>query len=164
MPRNILEFWKTSSQIKVLAACAIAGVLAAAYAGWLFSHSAGPIVDAATQPAVAAQALGAADAPVSAAATPPPVIAQQASVASIIEVVVGRNDTLDAIFRRMSLNKADLAAIRNLPGIRQSLDFLKPGDAIKLTHTDGDIQELSARSARLKPSTSCARTMDSRRR
>jgi murein DD-endopeptidase MepM/ murein hydrolase activator NlpD len=43
----------------------------------------------------------------------------------------------------MSLNKADLAAIRNLPGIRQSLDFLKPGDAIKLTHTDGDIQELS---------------------
>jgi murein DD-endopeptidase MepM/ murein hydrolase activator NlpD len=77
------------------------------------------------------------------AAAPPPVPAQQASVASIIEVVVGRNDTLDAIFHRMSLNKADLAAIRNLPGIRQSLDFLKPGDAIKLTHTDGDIQELS---------------------
>jgi murein DD-endopeptidase MepM/ murein hydrolase activator NlpD len=42
----------------------------------------------------------------------------------------------------MSLNKADLAAIRNLPGIRQSLDFLKPGDAIKLTHSDGDIKEL----------------------
>jgi murein DD-endopeptidase MepM/ murein hydrolase activator NlpD len=69
--------------------------------------------------------------------------AQQASVASIIEVVVGRNDTLDAIFRRMALNKSDLAAIRNLPGIRQSLDFLKPGDSIKVTHTDGDIKELS---------------------
>ncbi|HEY2678638.1 MAG TPA: LysM-like peptidoglycan-binding domain-containing protein, partial [Steroidobacteraceae bacterium] len=74
---------------------------------------------------------------------PPPIPAQQASVAALVEVVVGRNDTLDAIFRRMQLNKADLAAIRNLPGIRQSLDFLKPGDAIKLTHTDGDIQQLT---------------------
>jgi murein DD-endopeptidase MepM/ murein hydrolase activator NlpD len=70
------------------------------------------------------------------------VVIQQASVASFIEVVVGRNDTLDAIFRRMSLNKSDLAAIRALPGIRQSLDFLRPGDAIKLTHSDGDIKEL----------------------
>jgi murein DD-endopeptidase MepM/ murein hydrolase activator NlpD len=71
------------------------------------------------------------------------IVPEQASVASIIEVVVGRNDTLDGIFRRMALNKADLAAIRNLPGIRQSLDFLKPGDSIKLTHTAGDIKELT---------------------
>jgi len=73
----------------------------------------------------------------------PPGIAQQASVAATIEVVVGRNDTLDAIFRRMALDTADLAAIRHLPGIRQSLDFLKPGDAIKLTHSDGEIKELT---------------------
>ncbi|MEA2830154.1 MAG: hypothetical protein QOF22_902 [Bradyrhizobium sp.] len=72
-----------------------------------------------------------------------PAISQQASVASTIEVVVGRNDTLDGIFRRMALDTADLAAIRHLPGIRQSLDFLKPGDAIKLTHTDGEIKELT---------------------
>jgi murein DD-endopeptidase MepM/ murein hydrolase activator NlpD len=78
------------------------------------------------------------------AGTPgPPAIAQQASVGSTIEVVVGRNDTLDAIFRRMALNTADLAAIRQLPGIRQSLDFLKPGDAIKLTHSDGELRELT---------------------
>ena len=70
-------------------------------------------------------------------------LAQQASVGATIEVVVGRNDTLDAIFRRMALDTADLAAIRQLPGIRQSLDFLKPGDAIKLTHTDGEIKELT---------------------
>ncbi|HTV96444.1 MAG TPA: peptidoglycan DD-metalloendopeptidase family protein [Steroidobacteraceae bacterium] len=68
--------------------------------------------------------------------------AQQASVASTI-VVVGRNDTLAAIFRRMALDPADLAAIRQLPGIRQSLDFLKPGDAIKLTHSEGSVQELT---------------------
>ena len=69
---------------------------------------------------------------------------QQAGVASTIEVIVGRNDTMDAIFRRMALDKSDLAAIRNLPGIRQSLDFLKPGDAIKLTHLNGgEIKGLS---------------------
>jgi murein DD-endopeptidase MepM/ murein hydrolase activator NlpD len=68
--------------------------------------------------------------------------AQQASVAATI-VVVGRNDTLEAIFRRMALDPSDLAAIRNLPGIRQSLDFLKPGDAIKLTHADGEVKELT---------------------
>lgn len=68
---------------------------------------------------------------------------QQGTVASTIEVIVGRNDTLDAIFRRMSLDTADLAAIRQLPGIRQSLDFLKPGDAIKVTHRDGAVKELS---------------------
>ena len=72
-----------------------------------------------------------------------PAIAQQAGVAATIEVVVGRNDTLDAIFRRMALDTADLAAIRHLPGIRQSLDFLKPGDAIKLTHSDGEIRALT---------------------
>ena len=75
--------------------------------------------------------------------TSPSRIAQQASLGATIEVVVGRNDTLDAIFRRMALDTADLAAIRQLPGIRQSLDFLKPGDAIKLTHTDGEIKELT---------------------
>ena len=58
-------------------------------------------------------------------------------------MVVGRNDTLDAIFRRMALDPSDLAAIRNLPGIRQSLDFLRPGDAIKVTHADREVKELT---------------------
>jgi murein DD-endopeptidase MepM/ murein hydrolase activator NlpD len=86
---------------------------------------------------------------VGAALTPPPlqnaarIAVQQASVASLVEVIVGRNDTLDSIFRRLSLNLSDLAAIRNLPGIRQSLDFLKPGDAIRVTHAAGDIRSLS---------------------
>lgn len=69
---------------------------------------------------------------------------QQSGEASTIQVIVGRNDTMDAIFRRMALAKADLAAIRNLPGIRQSLDYLKPGDAIQVVHSnDGAIKELS---------------------
>jgi murein DD-endopeptidase MepM/ murein hydrolase activator NlpD len=69
------------------------------------------------------------------------VAGQQAGVVSTI--VVGRNDTLDAIFRRMAFDKADLAAIRDLPGIRQSIDFLKPGDAIQVTHAAGEIRSLT---------------------
>jgi murein DD-endopeptidase MepM/ murein hydrolase activator NlpD len=69
--------------------------------------------------------------------------AQQPGAAAITEVVVGRNDTLDAIFRRIALDPADLAAIRQLPGIRASLDFLKPGDAITLTHSGSAVRELS---------------------
>ena len=88
---------------------------------------------AVSTPAVALPALGVA----------PPIVVQQASVASTIEVIVRRNVTLDAIFRRLALDTADLATIRNLPGIRQSLDFLKPGDSIKVTHTDGTIEELT---------------------
>jgi murein DD-endopeptidase MepM/ murein hydrolase activator NlpD len=84
-------------------------------------------------------------APPATAARPAPRVAmQEASIASSIEIIVRRNDTLDAIFRRMALDKSDLAAIRELPGIRQSLDFLKPGDAIKLTHNDdGAIKTLT---------------------
>ena len=70
---------------------------------------------------------------------------QEASIASPMEIIVRRNDTLDAIFRRLSLDLADLSAIRNLPGIRQSLDYLKPGDSIKLTRKDGEVRELSRR-------------------
>ncbi len=91
--------------------------------------------------------------PAPASGTPPPVSARmprsaaptEASLASSVEIIVRRNDTLDAIFRRMSLDLGDLSAIRNLPGIRQSLDYLKPGDAIKLTHRDGEVRQLSRR-------------------
>ena len=72
-------------------------------------------------------------------------VPQEAGIASPIQIIVRRNDTLDSIFRRLSLDLADLSAIRNLPGIRQSLDYLKPGDSIKLTRKDGEVRELSRR-------------------
>jgi murein DD-endopeptidase MepM/ murein hydrolase activator NlpD len=126
----------------IIVVCGVLGGVAVW--GWRLMHASLPIAgDTAPAPAPVHSLADAAAASNSPLPTPPPIVAQQASVASIIEVVVGRNDTLDAIFRRMSLNKADLAAIRSLPGIRQSLDFLRPGDAIKLTHTDGDIKELT---------------------
>ncbi len=105
---------------------------AAAPAPVIYKHAPAPAAPAAISPAAPGTADGT------------PVRVQQAGVAvSTIEVVVGRNDTLDRIFRRMALDQADLQAIRSLPGIRQSIDFLKPGDSIKLTHSDGEIKELS---------------------
>jgi murein DD-endopeptidase MepM/ murein hydrolase activator NlpD len=76
--------------------------------------------------------------------------AQQASVASTIQVVVGPKDTLGSIFRRMALDPADLAAIRELPGIRQSLDYLKPGDAIQVTQSKGSVKELTRKVSETK--------------
>jgi len=94
-------------------------------------------------PVIHPNARAATAVPPAAAKAVAPIAVQLAGVASTIEVIVGRNDTLDAIFRRMALDKADLAQMRQLPGIRQSLDFLRPGDAIELTHSDGEIRELS---------------------
>ncbi len=82
--------------------------------------------------------------PSAAPTKPPGVRVQQAGVAvSTIEVIVGRNDTLDRIFKRMALDKGDLAAIRNLPGVQESIDFLKPGESIKLSQRDGEVTELT---------------------
>jgi murein DD-endopeptidase MepM/ murein hydrolase activator NlpD len=63
--------------------------------------------------------------------------------ATTVSVRVGRNDTLDGIFRRMALDMADLAAIRQMPGIRPSLDNLRPGDAIELRHNGARIEEFT---------------------
>jgi murein DD-endopeptidase MepM/ murein hydrolase activator NlpD len=90
--------------------------------------------------------------PVEAVATPGPVdrVASAASAAlkplgKAVEVIVHRHDTLDAIFRRLSVSVEDLAAIRNLPGVRQSLDMLKPGDVISLTSLNGELTSINRR-------------------
>jgi murein DD-endopeptidase MepM/ murein hydrolase activator NlpD len=62
-----------------------------------------------------------------------------------IDVIVTRNDTLDRIFRRLKLDLADLASLRMLPGVRTSLDALKPGDALHFTHKDGQLFGLQRR-------------------
>jgi murein DD-endopeptidase MepM/ murein hydrolase activator NlpD len=62
-----------------------------------------------------------------------------------VEFVVRRNDTLDRIFRHLSLNLSDLASIRDLPGARESLDALRPGDTITLIHDGGVLQSFRRR-------------------
>jgi murein DD-endopeptidase MepM/ murein hydrolase activator NlpD len=110
-----------------------AGAAATVTASKGHAQSASPASSVASFPALPGSSLSPRPSP---AAQPP-------GAAATAEVVVGRNDTLDAIFRRIALNPADLAAIRQLPGIRASLDFLKPGDAIRLTHSGGALEELS---------------------
>jgi murein DD-endopeptidase MepM/ murein hydrolase activator NlpD len=66
-------------------------------------------------------------------------------IVSAAEVIVRRNDTLDAIFHRLELPIDDLSAIRNLPGIRQSLDYLRPGDVIRVTYLNGELRSLERR-------------------
>jgi murein DD-endopeptidase MepM/ murein hydrolase activator NlpD len=62
-----------------------------------------------------------------------------------VEFVVRRNDTLDRIFRRLELSLTDLASIRELPGVQEQLDRLRPGDTIRLVHDEGMVQSLSRR-------------------
>lgn len=60
-----------------------------------------------------------------------------------IAITIGRNDTLDQLFRGLQLRISDLAALRNLPDVRKSLDMIRPGDVIQLTHLDGEIRSLT---------------------
>jgi murein DD-endopeptidase MepM/ murein hydrolase activator NlpD len=98
-------------------------------------------------PAIAKTAAGsgpAASAPLAATA-PASSAAAPASAPSTIHVVVSRNDTLDHIFRRLSLSLADLASLRALPGIRTHLDKLRPGEALTLTAKSGSLVGLERR-------------------
>ncbi len=62
-----------------------------------------------------------------------------------VAVTIGRDDTLDHVFRGLQLNIADLAELRNVPDVRRSLDMIRPGDVIQLTHLDGEIKSLTRR-------------------
>jgi murein DD-endopeptidase MepM/ murein hydrolase activator NlpD len=107
-----------------LAACA---VLAWA---WLRGETPQALPTPATPP------LAVAAAPAVAAPAREPVAA---SLTSSIEVIVGRNDTLDQIFRRLKLDLADLASLRALPGLKAQLDRLRPGELLRLEHQDGTL-------------------------
>ena len=132
----------------VLIVGAIAGLCLAASA-WL--SIVGPI-EFEAPPAPAAAPAPAAP-PVAAPAATPTAGAELGAAAnaatrpleSAVEVLVRRNDTLDGIFRRLSLSIQDLAAVRSLPGVRQSLDMMRPGDVVKLTSLDGELTSLSRR-------------------
>jgi murein DD-endopeptidase MepM/ murein hydrolase activator NlpD len=78
-----------------------------------------------------------------AADAPEPTIAP--IIGDAIDFVVRRNDTLEQIFRKLRINLDDLATIRNLPGVRENLDFLKPGELISVTHIDGVLLRLVRR-------------------
>lgn len=74
-----------------------------------------------------------------------PVPAVAAAPFEFVAVTIGRNDTLDQVFRGLQLKLSDLAALRNLPEVRKSLDMIRPGDVIQMTHLNGEIKSLSRR-------------------
>ena len=74
-----------------------------------------------------------------------PLTAQTASLApglATIEVIVRRNDTLDAIFRKLELSLTDLANLRTIAGARALVDRLVPGESLRLTHRNGELVTL----------------------
>ena len=83
-------------------------------------------------------------APAVALASVSPLADAQAAL-SRIDIVVARNDTLERIFRRLKLDLSDLASMRSLPGVRDALDSLRPGEALRVTHKDGSLYGLERR-------------------
>ena len=79
--------------------------------------------------------------PAAAEATP----VTRAAPFEFVAVTIGRNDTLDQIFRALQLKLSDLAELRSLPDVRKSLDMIRPGDVIQMTHLDGEIKSLTRR-------------------
>jgi murein DD-endopeptidase MepM/ murein hydrolase activator NlpD len=74
----------------------------------------------------------------------PPVATASFGLSSI-NIIVHPNDTLDAIFRRLKLNLADLATLRALPGLKARLDRLRPGESLHFMHRDGSLVGLERR-------------------
>jgi murein DD-endopeptidase MepM/ murein hydrolase activator NlpD len=115
--------------------------LGALWAGW-HEWETTRAARSASAPANTAGAARSTTPPNAAPATPP-----QPEVPALarIEVLVGRNDTLDRIFRRLQLSLADLASMRGLPGIKADLDRLRPGETLTLKSHDGALMGLERR-------------------
>jgi murein DD-endopeptidase MepM/ murein hydrolase activator NlpD len=111
----------------IIASCIVAGAILSA----IGSQFENPLLDADAEPPVATAAL--AEASVAAAAVP----------FEFVAITIGRNDTLDQVFRGLQLKLSDLAELRSLPDVRKSLDMIRPGDVIQLTHLDGEIKSLT---------------------
>lgn len=114
------------SGLQLLCCAAVVGI-AVHFTSGLFRH-----VDSTTEAALTAFEVAAM---ASSAQT-----AAEAALANLseIKVVVQRNDTLDAIFRRLQFSLADLSQILALDKARSALTLLKPGDELTLLTTADD--------------------------
>jgi len=114
----------------VVASCIVAGAIFAAAGSQLQN----PLPDALTGEF----------APVSSAAATT-ISAVPAAPFEFVAITIGRNDTLDQVFRELELQISDLAALRSLPDVRKNLDIIRPGDVIQLTHLGGELKSLTRR-------------------
>jgi len=69
--------------------------------------------------------------------------AKQAALLPLtVDVIVGANDTLEVIFRKLKLSVSDLASLRALPDLRRSLDRLYPGELLRFGVRDRELVSL----------------------
>src|ERR1700753_2213177 len=61
------------------------------------------------------------------------------------DVVVARNDTLDRIFRKLTLNLTDLANLRAQPGVKTHLDNLRLGESLHFVYRDDQLDGFERR-------------------
>ena len=62
-----------------------------------------------------------------------------------LTLTVKSGDTLDGLFGRHNLRRADLMTLLDLSEARSMLRDIKPGDQFEVTHSDGDLQSLERR-------------------
>jgi murein DD-endopeptidase MepM/ murein hydrolase activator NlpD len=105
--------------------CTVVAVLAITWwRGELWVEDAGRADEATVQASVLESARAAAEA---------------ALLPVTVDVIVGANDTLERIFRKLSLSVTDLATLRSLPDLRASLDKLYPGEQLKFRVQDSKL-------------------------
>ncbi|MFL6600602.1 MAG: peptidoglycan DD-metalloendopeptidase family protein [Steroidobacteraceae bacterium] len=61
------------------------------------------------------------------------------------DIIVGRNDTLDRIFRKLQLNLTDLANLRDMPGIKTHMDNLRLGESLHFVYRDDELEGFERR-------------------
>lgn len=128
-----------------------AGLLAWGVRAVVRHESRSPAVAAGTA-AGSAQTIDAANGPSTAGADDQPGASPQqtASVSGApafasTDVTVGRNDTLDRIFRKLGLNLADLAAVRAIHGMKEHLDNLRLGEVLHFHYRQSELQGFERR-------------------
>ena len=114
----------------VIASCFVAGAILSAAGAQFRNPTLEPVADDLFSPVELSAAAGNAPSP---------------APFEFVAITIGRNDTLDQLFRGLQLKLSDLAELRSLPDVRKSLDMIRPGDVIQLTHLDGEIKSLTRR-------------------
>ena len=98
-----------------------------------------PQPSAAPEPIAAAAAAPEPEPPVSPMSPAKPAITAEAAT---LELIVARNDTLDALFRRNGLSISDLANMLDIPLAAEPLRRLIPGDRLSVVHEGPQIMRL----------------------
>jgi murein DD-endopeptidase MepM/ murein hydrolase activator NlpD len=74
-----------------------------------------------------------------------PAATSAATTTITTDILVGHDDTLDHIFRKLKLNLTDLANLRSQPGIKAHLDNLRLGESLHFVYRDDQLLSFERR-------------------